>query len=131
MAALAFPSSPSVNDTFTSGTRSWKWTGARWAVQPVTIPPSRLSGEGAETGDILVYDGEGWSPVPLTEGGSSIARADWDSPYHYYGTAPTGTAEGSSGWTITRLTTNADGAVTATATASGAWSNRASLSYTA
>jgi len=129
MSALAFPSSPSVNDTFTSGNRKWKWTGARWVVQPVTIPASRLSGEGAEMGDILVFDGESWSPVPLTEGGSTIARAAWASPYHYYGSAPSGTAESASGWTITRMTTDADGVVTASGTASGAWSNRASLSY--
>ena len=129
MAALAFPSSPSVNDIFTSGTRSWKWTGARWAVIPVLVPPSRLSGAGAETGDILVYDGSGWSPVPLTEGGATIARAAWASPYHYYGSAVAGTAESSTGWTIHRTTTDADGTVTATASATGAWSNRASLSY--
>jgi len=130
MAALAFPSTPSVNDTFTSGNRKWKWTGARWVVQPVTIPASRLSGEGAEMGDILVFDGEAWSPVPLTEGGSTIARAAWASPYHYYGSAVAGTAESSTGWTIHRTTTDADGVVTASVTASGAWSNRASLSYT-
>jgi hypothetical protein len=129
MAALAFPSSPSVNDIFTSGTRSWKWTGARWAVIPVLVPPSRLSGAGAETGDILVYDGSAWQAVPLTEGGSNIARAAWSSPYHYYGSAPSGTAESSTGWTIHRTTTDADGLVTATGTASGAWNNRTSLTY--
>jgi hypothetical protein len=129
MSALAFPSSPSVNDTFTSGNRKWKWTGARWQVMPVTIPASRLSGEGAEMGDILVFDGESWSPVPLTEGGSTIARAAWDEPYHYYGTAPTGTAESSTGWTITRITTDADGSVTAETSALGAWSNKENLTY--
>ena len=129
MAALAFPSSPSIDDIFTSGSRSWKWTGSRWAVIPTLVPPSRLSGAGAETGDILVYDGSGWSPVPLTEGGATIARAAWDSPYHYYGTAPTGTAESSTGWTITRIATDADGTVTASTTATGAWSARTSLSY--
>ena len=129
MAALAFPSSPSIDDIFTSGSRSWKWTGSRWAVIPTLVPPSRLSGEGAETGDILVYDGSAWQAVPLTEGGSTIARAAWDSPYHYYGTAPTGTAESATGWTITRMTTDADGTVTASASASGAWNDRSTLTY--
>ena len=129
MAALAFPSSPSIDDTFTSGSRSWKWTGSRWAVIPVLVPPSRLSGEGAETGDILVYDGSAWQAVPLTEGGSTIARAAWDSPYHYYGTAPTGTAESSTGWTITRIATDANGNVTAEASAIGQWSNKTNLQY--
>lgn len=129
MAALAFPSSPSIDDIFTSGTRSWKWTGSRWAVIPTLVPPSRLSGAGAETGDILVYDGSAWQAVPLTEGGVTTARAAWDSPYHYYGTAVAGTPESSTGWTIHRTTTDADGTVTASGTATGAWSNRASLSY--
>jgi hypothetical protein len=129
MAALAFPSTPSVNDIFTSGSRSWKWTGARWAVQPVAIAPSRLAGEGAETGDILVFDGEAWAPVPLGEGGSTIARADWDDPYHYYGTAPTGTAENATEWTIYKISTNASGDVTAETSALGAWSNKENLTY--
>ena len=129
MAALAFPSSPSLDDIFTSGNRSWKWTGARWAVIPVLVPPSRLSGVGAETGDILVYDGSAWQAVPLSEGGSTIARAAWASPYHYYGSAPSGTAESSTGWTIHRTTTDADGTVTASATATGAWNSRSTLQF--
>lgn len=52
-----------------------------------------------------------------------IGRLSWtDYP-------PTGTAEASTGWTITRITTDSDGAVTATQSATGAWSSRASLSY--
>ncbi len=80
-------------------------------------------------GDILVFDGEAWAPVPLAEGGSTIARADWDDPYHYYGTAPTGTAESSTGWTITRITTDSAGSVTATQSATGQWSNKENLTY--
>jgi hypothetical protein len=38
------------------------------------ISPSRLSGEGAEVGDALVFDGENYSPVPI-----EIAQADWDA----------------------------------------------------
>jgi hypothetical protein len=66
MSALAFPSTPSVNDTFTSAGRSWKWTGTRWAVVATTISPSRLTGEGAELGDVLSWDGENYSPVPIS-----------------------------------------------------------------
>ena len=70
-----------------------------------------------------------WS---FSGGGSSdyIVQSSFASPYSYIGRAPAGTITTASGWTITRLTTNADGAVTATATASGAWSSRTSLSYT-
>jgi hypothetical protein len=130
MAAIAFPSTPSVNDIFTSGNRRWKWTGTRWQVMPVTISPSRLSGEGAETGDILVFDGTEWAPVPLTAGSSSyLVQSAFAAPYHYIGRAPTGTATTSSGWDITRIEVASDGSTT-TLNATGAWSNRASLSYT-
>lgn len=30
MAAIDFPNSPSVNDTFTVGDRTWKWDGTTW-----------------------------------------------------------------------------------------------------
>ena len=29
---LDFPNSPSVNDTYTSGTRSWQWNGTSWGL---------------------------------------------------------------------------------------------------
>lgn len=34
--ALNFPSNPQVNDTYTVGDRTWKWTGTSWVV--VTLP---------------------------------------------------------------------------------------------
>ena len=74
MSALVFPTSPAINDTFTSAGRSWRWTGTRWSVVAQPISPSRLSGEGAEVGDALVFDGENYSPVPI-----EIAQADWDA----------------------------------------------------
>ena len=30
--ALTFPSSPSVNDTYTEGGRTWRWNGTTWKV---------------------------------------------------------------------------------------------------
>ncbi len=36
MAAITFPSSPSVNDLHTVGTRSWKWNGTAWKLVPRT-----------------------------------------------------------------------------------------------
>jgi hypothetical protein len=74
MSALAFPQTPSVNDTFTSAGRSWRWTGTRWSVVAQPISPSRLSGEGAQVGDALVFDGENYSPFPI-----EVAQADWNA----------------------------------------------------
>jgi hypothetical protein len=48
----------------------------------------------------------------------------------YTGHAPVGTAESSPGWMIKRRIFSAAGTLLATATASGAWSARASLTYT-
>jgi hypothetical protein len=48
----------------------------------------------------------------------------------YVGRAPVGTSESSSGWVIKRRTFSAAGVLLTTRTASGAWVNRASLTYT-
>ena len=48
----------------------------------------------------------------------------------YTGRAPVGTAESASGWTIKRRTFSAAGVLLTTRTASGAWTARASLTYT-
>ena len=34
MAAIDFPNSPSVNDTHTVGSKTWKWTGVSWNLLP-------------------------------------------------------------------------------------------------
>lgn len=45
------------------------------------------------------------------------------------GTAPTGTAEASPAWTIYRITTNSAGDVLSEQSATGAWSNKETLTY--
>jgi hypothetical protein len=64
-------------------------------------------------------------------GGSSayLVQSAFAAPYNYIGRAPTGTATTSSGWDITRIEVASDGSTTVL-NATGAWSNRASLSYT-
>ena len=47
----------------------------------------------------------------------------------YVGRAPVGTAESSTGWVIKRRTFSAAGVLLTTRTGSGAWTNRASLTY--
>lgn len=63
MTAIDFPNSPSVNQTFTVGERTWKWTGTAWDVVVTTIVtgPQGPTGEtgagvaaGGATGQILV-----------------------------------------------------------------------------
>jgi hypothetical protein len=42
--SLSFPPSPSVNDTYTVGTRTWTWTGAVWELS-ITITSAGSVGE--------------------------------------------------------------------------------------
>ena len=60
MPAIDFPNSPSVNQTFTVGERTWKWTGTAWDVV-VTTQVTGATGatgpgvaSGGTTGQILV-----------------------------------------------------------------------------
>jgi hypothetical protein len=48
---------------------------------------------------------------------------------YYTGKADEGTADSAAGWTIKRTTLNNSGAISVTATASGIWNNRESLTY--
>ena len=40
--ALNFPDSPSVNDIFTSGDRSWIWDGTTWKITPLSVTVDTL-----------------------------------------------------------------------------------------
>ena len=62
MTTIDFPNSPNVNDTFTVGERTWKWTGSTWDVVVTTVVtgPQGPSGEagigvaiGGNSGQIL------------------------------------------------------------------------------
>lgn len=58
-------------------------------------------------------------------------RHDWSSPYDYCGLAAVGSAENAAVWTITRLTINSSGDVTAVGTATNVtWTGRAGHTYT-
>ncbi len=59
MAALDFPTSPAVNDIYTSGNKSWRWDGTTWT---------------ANTSGALIPLASGVSGVlPLTNGGTGAA----------------------------------------------------------
>ena len=55
-------------------------------------------------------------------------QTSFSEPHNYIGTAPKGTTQNSTGWTIKRLTIASDGSVTKTS-ATGVWNNRNSLTY--
>jgi hypothetical protein len=49
---IDFPNSPTVNDTFTVGNRTWKWTGSTWESVPTSGPtgPTGATGPTGPTG---------------------------------------------------------------------------------
>ena len=87
MAAIDFPSSPSVNQVFTSGTTSWQWDGASWVayaptsgnlifdggtldagvvsagtnnVKPTSMVPNSLPSPYMAVGSTLISNGNAW-----------------------------------------------------------------------
>ena len=63
-------------------------------------------------------------------GGSTsyLVQSAFATPYHYLGRAPLGTDTTDATWDISRIQVASDGSTT-TLHATGAWTNRASLSY--
>jgi hypothetical protein len=55
MTAIDFPNNPTVNQTFTVGERTWKWTGTTWDVVVTTVVtgpqgPQGVAGAGVASG---------------------------------------------------------------------------------
>lgn len=102
---IDFPNSPTLNETFSASGKTWRWNGTAWTAHSTGSAPSfwafAESGTTLYLGKILNTD------IPGT--GSVYDALLWD---------------------IVRTTTDSSGYVTEEASATGAWSNRASLSYT-
>lgn len=86
----------------------------------VTIP------EGGVDGNVLTKSGTSivWG---AGGGGSKETRTETVDPYSYVGTAPAGTSESSTNWTLTRITLTASPVIVETALDS--WVNRATATY--
>ena len=72
--ALAFPSSPTVNQTYTSGTRTWTWNGTAWK-----LPSTELTGV-TGTGNAVLSVGPtitlaNATGLPLTTGVTGVLPA--------------------------------------------------------
>ena len=81
------------------------------------------------TTKVKVWDGAAW--IQAAAGGSLAreCRSDYVAPNSYIGIAPSGTAEATAAWQVTRL--NISGTTITTTTASPiAWTNRLSATYT-
>jgi microcystin-dependent protein len=69
--AIDFPNSPSTNDEFTVGSKTWKWDGSAWRLVGggVSLGIDDLldvNTTGAESGEFLKYNGESWIPDAIS-----------------------------------------------------------------
>lgn len=104
-----------------------------------THPLSDLTQSGATTNQVPQWNGSAWVPATVSGGGvpsvrSASADAGGGSTYVYMGVADSGTLTSASAWSITRLTVDGGGGLTATKHAttnpSSVWNDYASLTYT-
>ena len=101
-------------------------------------------------GDYIIVDGVSYSikhqPMRLDDGefcvvplsrldtdtplsGALSSRHDFASPYDYCGTAPAGSAESATVWTITRIAVASNGTTTTGMATGASWTGRASATY--
>ena len=86
MAALNFPSSPNVNDTYTANGKSWKWDGVSWVSSNFLLadPKITLGGTYGTSGQVMTSQGNGVPPAwgstitALKEVKSVIGASDID-----------------------------------------------------
>jgi len=72
----------------------------------------------------------GTATSPIVNKLNSERRNDWVAPYSYCGTAPNGSAESASVWTIYRIQVAGDGTVTTLSATNVKWTDRLTVIYT-
>jgi hypothetical protein len=73
MTAIDFPNSPTVDDLFTVGDRTWKWTGSVWiTVEEAVVGPAGVVASDSEptSTDVLWLDTDEEPDVPVPAGGT-------------------------------------------------------------
>ena len=74
MAALNFPSSPSINDEYTANGSTWKWSGVSWDIlprDPFTIPASDTPPVSPANGDLWWNTEEGTLKIYYVDANSA------------------------------------------------------------
>ena len=112
--AIDFPNSPSVNDVFTVGNKSWTWDGVTW--KSIASNASNLAGLSSvsianpQIGHILTWDGTQWvNSTPSNNNANNINPAPADVAFNYYTGPDTGAAAaGGTSRQVTGTGTQAD-----------------------
>ena len=75
MAAIDFPNSPSVNDTHTVGSKTWKWTGVSWNLveRPLSYVHTQLL---ASDTWVVVHNLNFYPNVTVVDSGGSMYEGE-------------------------------------------------------
>jgi hypothetical protein len=101
MTAIDFPNSPTVDDLFTVGDRTWKWTGSVWiTVEEAVVGPSGFVASDSEptSTDVLWLDTDEEPDVPVPAGGSAgqvlskVNATDYNTQWTSLPETPSGNA---------------------------------------
>ena len=91
--AIDFPSSPSLNQTYTYGDRSWSWTGVGWHLVSTAAGPQGPTGPAGPKGAYTVSASQPATPIS----GDVWFDSNSGRTYTYYGTAWVESALGTAG----------------------------------
>jgi hypothetical protein len=81
MPAIDFPNSPSVNQTFTVGERTWKWTGTTWDVVVTTQVTGATGATGPAGADGVGIPAGGSTTQILAKSSGTNYATEWvDKP---------------------------------------------------
>ena len=95
--AVDFPSNPTINDTYTAGTRTWLWDGVAWRIVTASVGPTGPTGPAGYVGsdgapgptgpagaDGKFYTGSTPPMTPAPEEGDAWFNSDTSRLYVYY-----------------------------------------------
>lgn len=95
--AVDFPSNPTINDTYTAGTRTWLWDGVAWRIVTASVGPTGPTGPAGYVGsdgapgatgpagaDGRFYTGSTPPMTPAPEEGDAWFNSDTSRLYVYY-----------------------------------------------
>jgi predicted RecA/RadA family phage recombinase len=100
MPTINFPSGPSLNDSYNLGTRTWKWNGEAWALQPLTGGFTGSAGASGYTGSAGAGGSSGAIGYTGSTGASAVDGTTERFTYTISGTPTTVSGNDNSGNTL-------------------------------